>query len=382
MKSEILSDTVKIAQQVVYLRSAGHTIWDLGVGETLIPLHSVIRESLSNNSSAERFNYPPVTGLVTTIEAFIEYMRKRFSVNIKNQNCLITCGGKHASYLASKAFLNIDDNAMLCRPYWPSYSAQAKICNANTVLVQSNYEFKISVDELNKAYDKKCKLLYLNNAGNPSGSLYSKSELVEILEWAKNRNVIIVSDEVYLAIDYEQSNSPSLASLDPDLENSIIIQSCSKSFAMTGLRVGFVIANQQHIEMITALQSQTIGNTSALAQLIARDALLNYEVIEKSLTDELKLRRNLMANFLIKDFGWEGRKPATSLYYFLPISLFSQQINSSLELSNRLLNEAGVSVVPGSAFGQDDYVRLSFGAASQIIIEGMKKLCVWRAENG
>lgn len=376
-----MSDTVRIAQQVVKLRTAGQTIWDLGVGETLIPLHSTIKKSVSKYSSAERFNYSPVTGLAETIDAFIEYMFKRFEVSINEKNCLVTCGGKHGSYLASKLTLSPGDNALLCRPYWPSYSAQARICNANTILVPSNDSFKVSVDDLDKSYNKNCKLLYLNNANNPSGVLYSKSELIKLLAWARNHNVIILSDEVYLAIDYENNHSPSLATLDPNLDNSIIIQSCSKSFAMTGLRVGFVVASKQRINDITALQSQTIGNTSALAQLIAKDALLNYKVIEKALTDELKRRRNLMADFLFKSFSWKGKKPPTSLYYFLPISLFSKQIKTSLELSLRLLNEVGICVVPGSAFGQDNYVRLSFGAESETIRNGMQKLYLWRKEN-
>ena len=114
---------------------------------------------------------------------------------------------------------------MLCLPYWPSFSAHAKICHATPVLVKSDDKFKISLNDLDNAYDESCKLLYLNNAGNPSGVLYSESELLNILEWAKNHKVLILSDEVYLAIDYENKKSPSLASLDPNLENSIIIQS-------------------------------------------------------------------------------------------------------------------------------------------------------------
>ena len=381
MKSDILSDTVRISQEVANLRKQGHTILDLGVGETLVPLDQIIRKSLSNNSSAERFNYPPVTGLTDTIEAFCYYMRRRFSVSISSENSLITCGGKHASYLASRISLTKNDKAMLCRPYWPSFSAQAKICSATTVYVKSNDQFKISLSDLNDAYDEKCKLLYLNNAGNPSGALYSESELLNILQWAKDHNVLILSDEVYLAIDYEDTKSPSLATLDPDLEHSIIIQSCSKSFAMTGLRVGFLIANKNRIKQLTAMQSQTIGNTSALAQLAAKDALLNYEVIEKSLTKELKFRRDLMATHLMQKFKWKGAIPLTSLYYFLPISLFTNKPSSSLDLSVRLLKEAGVCVVPGSAFGEDKHLRLSFGASPDTIEKAMEDLYRWRSIN-
>jgi len=381
MKSDILSDTVRISQEVVKLRKQGHAILDLGVGETLVPLHSIIRNSLSDNSSAERFNYPPVTGLIDTIEAFCDYMRRRFSVSISNEHSLITCGGKHASYLASRISLTKNDKAMLCRPYWPSFSAQAKICSATPVYVKSNDQFKISLSDLNDAYDEKCKLLYLNNAGNPSGVLYSESELLNILQWAKDHNVLILSDEVYLAIDYEDTKSPSLGRLDPELEHSIIIQSCSKSFAMTGLRVGFLIANKNRIKQLTAMQSQTIGNTSALAQLAAKDALLNYKVIEKSLTKELKLRRDLMATHLMQKFKWKGAIPLTSLYYFLPISLFTNKPSSSLDLSVRLLKEAGVCVVPGSAFGEDKYVRLSFGASPDTIEKAMEDLYRWRSIN-
>lgn len=381
MKSDILSDTVKISQEVANLRKQGQTILDLGVGETLIPLDQIIRNSLNNNSLAERFNYPPVTGLTDTIEAFCYYMQERFKVLISAENCISTCGGKHASYLASRITLNKNDKAMLCLPYWPSFSAHAKICHATPVLVKSDDKFKISLNDLDNAYDESCKLLYLNNAGNPSGVLYSESELLNILEWAKNHKVLILSDEVYLAIDYENKKSPSLASLDPNLENSIIIQSCSKSFAMTGLRVGFVIANKQRIKQLTALQSQTIGNTSTLAQLVAKDALLNYKVIEKSLTNELKLRRNLMASYLIENFGWKGIVPLTSLYCFLPIKLFTNSISSSLNLSVRLLKEASVCVVPGSAFGEDNYIRLSFGARTETIRKAMEELCRWRNIN-
>lgn len=381
MSSGVLSDTVRIAQEVQRLRELGHKIWDLGVGETLIPLHSSIKQAMLKLSTADRFNYPPVAGLDVTRNALIEYMKSRFSADISMEQCLVTCGGKHASYLASKTFLKPGDRAMICRPFWPSYPVQAALCSANVAMVESDHEFKISPQTLEAAYDSSCKLIYFNNAANPSGTLYTKSELLEILDWANYRNVLIISDEVYLAIDYECKKSPSLAKLDPSLTQCIIVQSCSKSFAMTGLRVGFAIAEQSKIERMIAIQSQTIGNTSTLAQLLGAEALNNYKPIERSLTDEMKSRRDLFASLCESEMGWNLVKPSTALYYFLPVGRFSEKFSDSVALTDSLLNEAKVCVVPGVAFGQNDHIRLSFGAYPEVIEEAVFAIGRWKKSN-
>lgn len=381
MSSKVLSDTVRIAQQVQALREKGIKVWDLGVGETLIPLHGTIREALRSVVSNERFNYPPVAGLEVTRKALINYMKLRFAAELSSEQCLVTCGGKHASYLASKTFLKLGDRAMICRPYWPSYPVQARLCSADTVVVESNQEFKITPQLLQNAYDSSCKLLYFNNAGNPSGVLYEESELLEILDWANRRNVLIVSDEVYLAINYEGFQSPSLASLDRSLSQCVVIQSCSKSFAMTGLRVGFAIANTDRIDQMIAIQSQTIGNTSTLAQLIGAEALINYSLIEDSLTAEMKSRRNLVATLFEQNLGWKLDKPLTALYYFLPVQLFSESLQDSVTLTSSLLMDAKVCVVPGSAFGQSDHIRLSFGTYPEVIEGAVASIARWRVSN-
>lgn len=381
MSSGVLSDTVRIAQEVQRLRDLGHKIWDLGVGETLIPLHSSIKQAMLKLSTVDRFNYPPVAGLEATRIALVNYMKRRFSADITVDQCLVTCGGKHASYLASKTFLKPGDRAMICRPFWPSYPVQAILCSASTVMVESDDNFKISPQTLEAAYDVSCKLIYFNNAGNPSGSLYTESELLEILDWANRRNVLILSDEVYLAIDYDDKQSPSLAKLDTSLTHCVVVQSCSKSFAMTGLRVGFAVAQQSRIEQMIAIQSQTIGNTSTLAQLLGAEALNNYELIERSLTDEMKSRRDLFASLIDSELGLDLIKPSTALYYFLPVEIFSEKFSDSVALTDSLLNQAKVCVVPGIAFGQNDHIRLSFGAYPEVIENAVLAIGHWKKLN-
>ena len=205
--------------------------------------------------------------------------------------------------------------------------------------------------------------MILNNAANPTGAIYSYEEIKSILGWAQENNVLVISDEVYSGLVYDGKNYISCGSFPEHQDHVVVIQSCSKHFAMTGWRVGFVFALEEIIRVLTTLQSQSTTGTSSISQWAALAAFEHASEIIPYVREKMETRRNFLIKTLTKLFNYSFIPPASSLYVFVNMQQLGAQTKNSVQFCTELIEKHNIALVPGNAFGAEGYVRLSFGAA-------------------
>lgn len=381
------SATVTINGIAQKKKASGERVYNLSAGEPIVEKAYYFKEIskwvLQNNQT----NYPPVPGLQPLRDAAAEWMNNMYQTNFNAENILVTCGGKYGIYLALQALLDPNDEVIIMSPYWVSYPGMVELCGGKPVIIQTeeNNSWKAKPSDIQQACTPKTKLLIINNAANPTGILYSRQELKELLDVAKKNNLIVISDEVYSGIVYD-STFISAGSFPEYQENTIIIQSCSKNFAMTGWRVGFVFGPTEFIKIITKLQGQTITGTSIVSQWAALEALKNAEQIMKEIQQEMQERRNIFIDTFNNLFTQNLQKPEASFYSFLSLNVFNQNTKidttNSVNFCSKLLEQANIAIVPGIAFGKEGYVRFSYGAKPEELIEALNALKKYLSNQG
>jgi aspartate/methionine/tyrosine aminotransferase len=232
----------------------------------------------------------------------------------------------------------------------------------------------LDINILERQINSKTKIIMFNNATNPTGALYSEEEILAILKIAKRNNIVVISDEVYSSLVYDSNKFISMSSFVEYKDNVVIIQSCSKGFAMTGWRIGFVLANENIVNKVVMLQGQTTSGASTVGQWVALEAVINYKEITSLVKSEMQKRCDLF----FKKFNQISQKKIqpvkSSLYSFVSISTMTSRKVSSLEFCSEALDLYNVALVPGIAFGQEGYVRFSFGEKESEIEKALEML--------
>jgi aspartate aminotransferase len=288
----------------------------------------------------------------------------------------VTSGAKQAIYNALLATINPGDQVIIPTPYWASYPEMVKLCNAKPVFVNTNKDFRICLDSLSKAINKSTKAIILNSPNNPTGAVYPKKALQEIAKLATENKLWLISDEVYEKIIFDEEHV-SIASLGKDVkEQTITINGVSKSYSMTGYRIGYAAGPEQVIKAMQRVQSHTTSNAPSISQWAALEALRGPQESVQNMTKEFKKRRDVMFNELNTIKGFETVLPKGSFYMFPNIKKLLGKPNgsNSMTFCELLLIKAKVATVPGIAFGTDKHVRLSFAVSEQKILEATKRI--------
>jgi len=291
--------------------------------------------------------------------------------------------GRVALYAILKALgVGAGDEVILPSPYWVSYPEQVKLSGATPKIVETRGEdgFKINLQTLSNHITSKTKLLILNSPNNPTGAVYSKDELKAIAEIAIKNKIYIISDEIYEKIIYEVKHT-SIASLNQKIKNlTIVINGVSKTYSMTGWRIGYAVGREEIIKAMSNLQSHSTSNPTSFAQKGALEAISGPQDSVIEMRSEFKKRRDCMLKKLNQIPGISCTKPQGAFYLFPNISKLlgrsfnGGKIKSSLDLTDFLLREARVAVVPGFAFGAENYIRLSYATSMNNIIRGLDRL--------
>lgn len=373
------SATVALNALAQEKKQKGEIVWNLTVGEPVLSTSSLIEVAAFNAMRAGKTLYPPVQGIPELRTAVTTWMNENYFSQFQKENCLVTCGGKHGLLMVLQSLLEQGDEALILAPYWVSYPSLVELCGAKPVIVdtQEKEKWKVSSQNISAACTSKTKLLILNNGSNPTGVLYTQEEVRQILQVAKEKNIVVISDEVYSGLTYDKNVFVSASSFEEYKDNVVIIQSCSKHFAMTGWRVGFVFAPKEIIDACTMFQSQSTTGTSSISQWAALAAFENAKSIQAEICTEMEHRRNNLIENFKKYFGVSLPAPSAGLYIFLPLSLFGTKENSE-EFCRRVLEQANVVLVPGSAFGKEGYVRASFGGKVEEVegaLSQLSKMC-------
>ncbi len=360
------SPTMEVTSKARELKEAGNDIIGLGAGEPDFdtPIH--IKEAAIKAIKEGKTKYTAVDGIPELKEAIIEKFYKENNIVYKNSEVSVATGGKQVLYNAFQATVNKGDEVVIPIPYWVSYPDMVILAQGNPVFIETKKEnnFKLTIDMLEKVINEKTKWIVLNSPSNPTGSCYSKEELMKIGEFLKNyENILILSDDIYEKITYENFTFSTMAEVLPELKSRILtVNGVSKAFSMTGWRIGYAGGPEFLIKSMAKIQSQSTSNPTSISQYAALEALTSSNSFLNENNTVFLRRRNLILDLINKSKGLECNKPDGAFYIFPSceklIGLRTQEgkiINNSSDFSKYLLEEVGVAVVPGIAFGMENF---------------------------
>ncbi len=377
------SVTLAISAKASALKKAGENIINFSVGEPDFNTPENIQKAGIEAITSGITKYTPASGTPTLKEAICKKFEIDNSLIYKPSEIIISNGGKHSLYNALMAILNPGDEVIFSVPYWVSYPELVKIAGGKPVMIKTleEGEFKFSSKELEAHLTDKTKAIIINSPSNPTGAVYNKEELEDIADWAVKNNIFVISDELYEKLIYDGQEHISIASLNKDIKSlTITINGVSKAYAMTGWRIGYAAADEKIIKIMSNIQSHTTSNPSSISQYASVEALLGSQENLALMKVEFNKRRKTMAKLINSINGISCTIPKGAFYIMLNYSQLKGkriediEINTSTDFANLLLDKCKVAVVPGAAFGDGDYVRLSYATSLENIISGLNRV--------
>lgn len=377
------STTLAITAKAKKMKSEGINVISFGAGEPDFDTPQYIKDAAIDAINKGLTRYTPASGIMELKEAICDKLRNENGLEYTPAEIVISNGAKHSIYNALMAICNPGDEVIIPIPYWVSYPELVKLVDAVPVFIHTDEknQFKIDIDELRNKITTKTKAIILNSPSNPTGTVYTEDELFKIAEIAVENDLIVISDEIYEKLIYDGYKHISIASLNEDIkQRTIVINGMSKAYAMTGWRIGYTASNREIAALMANIQSHATSNPNTIAQYASVEALRgNQEEIE-IMRKEFEIRRNFMVDRINKISGLSCVKPVGAFYVMINISnikgkVFNgNKILTSLDFANLLLEEEKVAVIPGDAFGDDNYIRLSFATSLEQIKEGLDRI--------
>jgi aspartate aminotransferase len=372
------SATLAISAKAMDLRAQGRSIVSLSVGEPDFGTPAHIREAAKAALDEGFTRYTQVPGIPELREAVAGYFNGHYGTGATMEATMVTNGGKQALYNVMQAMLDPGDEVLIPGPYWVSYPAMVQLAGAQPVVVPSGAQrgFKIGPDALDAAWTPRTRMLLLNSPSNPTGVHYTAAELAALAEWAVARDVFIVADEIYDRLVYAPAQPVSLAPFwERHPERVAVVNGLSKSYAMTGWRVGFVLAHPDLIKAMTKIQGQSTSNVCSIAQKAAVAALAGPTDFMDTMCEAFARRRELAHSIVSSWPGVVCPRPDGAFYVFPDVSaLYTASMPDSTAMCTALLEEAGVAAVPGAAFGDDRCVRFSYALDDRTLAEALDKV--------
>jgi len=377
------SPTLAMDAKAKAMKAGGIDIVNFGVGEPDFDTPDNIKEAAMRAIREGFTKYTPVGGIEPLKDAIIEKLRSDNSLNYNRDEIIVSCGAKHSLYNIAQALFNAGDEILIPSPYWVSYPDQVLLNDATPVFVKTTEAdfFKAQPEVLKAHITEKTKALILNSPSNPTGLTYDRRSLEGIAELALKYNMYVVSDEIYEKLTYDGFEHVSIASIDHAVkEKTIVVNGLSKSYAMTGWRIGYAAGPKQIIQAMTNIQSQSTSNPTSISQKAAVEALTGPQDFIKSMRAEFEKRRTFLVQELNSIAGMSCLMPTGAFYAFPNTSgLYGKSFNhtvisSSSDLALYLLEAANVALVHGGAFGDDNHIRLSYATSIQEIKKGADRI--------
>ncbi|CCH49766.1 pyridoxal phosphate-dependent aminotransferase [Pseudodesulfovibrio piezophilus] len=371
------SATLAVNTKAQELKAQGREIISLAVGQ---PDYGT-PEHVCNAAKAaldEGFTkYTPVPGILELRTAVAEYYAKFYEAKACADNTIVSNGGKQVLFNLLMALVNPGDEVMIPAPYWVSYPAMVQLAEGKSVFVPTTAEenFLVTLDSLEEARTAKTTVLILNSPSNPTGCCYTQEQMESIAAWARKNNIFIISDEVYDRLVYAPATSVSLAKTWETYPDTIaIVGALSKSFCMTGWRVGYALAHEDLIKAMSKIQGQSTSNINSIAQKAALAGLSgSWDIVDEMKTSFV--RRRDIAYEIITGWGAQCPKPGGAFYLFPVLDQFyTEDAPDSASLCTKILEEAGVALVPGSAFGDDRCIRFSYAVDETTLRQALSRV--------
>ena len=374
------SCTIGISSKVKNMRESGIDVINLSIGEPdfNVPKKAIECGIKSLNENCTKYDLVP--GLTILREEICKKLSEENNCNYSPDEIVVSSGAKNAITNTLLAVTDPGDEVLIPKPYWVSYSEMTKLVNAIPVAIETSKEndFKLTADLLRKYITNKTKLLLLNNPSNPTGSVYTKEELIEIVNVCLEKNIYILADEIYERICYN-NEFVSIASLGDDVKDiTITVNGFAKSAAMTGLRLGYTASNKKIAKGMSAIQGHLVSHPSLTAQYIGYGALKYCKKDIDNMVDTYKNRRNLITSKLDKMKYVNYIYPNGAFYVFIDLSQVAKKYkyneSFSIEFCDEFLSKYKVAIVPGKAFGIDEYVRISYACSEEEFMDGLNRL--------
>jgi aspartate aminotransferase len=380
------SATLAVTAKAKQLKAEGHDVVSFGAGEPDFDTPAHIKAAAKDALDQGLTKYQPTPGSPEARQAVADYMNQRFGYAFAQDNVIISCGGKHALYLAFMCLIDPGDEVLLPSPYWVSYPQQAKLAGGSVRDIPAGAEqgFRISPEQLDQAISDQSKVLVLNSPSNPTGAMYSREELKAIGEVvAKHPNLVVFSDEIYERLVYDDNEFASFAAVNPQLADRVVTFNClSKTYSMTGWRVGFTIGPADLIKQMAAMQGQMTSNITSFCLPAIAAALEGEQDDVQQMRQQFEQRGHHIHNRLNLIKRINCPKPQGAFYVFPDVSQAAfgktdpsgKTIESAADFAASLLEHQQVAVVPGEDFGAPSHVRLSFATAMTQIDKGLDRL--------
>jgi aspartate aminotransferase len=364
--------TLSIDSKAKAMKAEGIDVCGFGAGEPDFDTPEHIKAAAMASLDAGFTKYTPSSGVPELRQAIADKFKADNGIDYKPSQIIVSCGAKHSCYNAILATCQPGDEVIIPAPYWLSYPEMVRLAGADPVFVQTREEngWKMTSDEFQDAMTPRTKMVIINSPGNPTGSMYTREELSAIVEVANDEEILIMSDEIYEKLIYDNAEHVSVASLPGAVGLTITINGFSKAYAMTGWRLGYLAAPEPIAKAIDAIQSHSTSNPCSFAQKGGLAALKGDQQAVSDMRDEFDMRRQYMCNRLANLAGVSLVKPQGAFYVLVNISNLSL---TSQNFSDRLLSKHHVAVVPGIAFGDDRTIRLSYATSMDVIKKGLDR---------
>jgi len=387
LKTLAPSSTLAVQAKARELRRRGVDVISFGAGEPDFDTPERIKQAAIQAMRRGQTKYTEVGGVPELRAAVCAKFKRDNGLAYEPADVLVSCGAKHTLFNLAVAMLNPGDEVLVPSPFWVSYPEQARLVGAVPVAVPTSETtgFDLDPGRLRAAVTPRTKVIVLNSPNNPTGAVFSPASLAAVAKLALERDLFVVSDECYEALTFEGRHA-SIAALGPEIKaRTLVVNTCSKAYAMTGWRIGFAAGPRELIAAMTDIQSQVTSNPSSIAQWAAVEALIGPQDEVAKMAGEFDRRRRLIVQRLNALPGVSCVMPRGAFYVFANVSrLFGRTwktaggttttLKSSLDVTAFLLEEARVAVVPGLDFGSDDHVRLSYATSDALITDGLARM--------
>jgi aspartate aminotransferase len=372
-----VSSTMKVAADADRLRREGADVVDFGAGEPDFPTPDNIKKAAVDALAANFTKYTPAGGTQELRQAICARHKTDFGTNYTVPECLVTVGGKHAIFNLTQALIDPGDEVVIPVPYWVTYKDVVNYAGGKCVFVETdeNTGFEVTASRIEPFLTPKTKLVIINSPSNPSGGVIPQNEFRKIFELTKKRGIYLMTDECYCHFLYDEK--PFSIAAEPGAKETILVAgSLSKTYAMTGWRIGFALAPAPIITAMMKLQSHSTSNPTSIAQKAAVEAMLGPQDSVPVMLAEYRRRRDFVIDRLRQIDGVSIVMPKGAFYAYPNVSIAfkSGKVKNSLDFAEQLLSKSHVAVVPGEAFGTSNHIRISYATSMHELERGLDRL--------
>ena len=371
------SPTLALAAKAKALAKAGKPVLDFTAGEQDFPTPEPIKQAGIRAIQANHTTYTPVAGIPELRAAIASTVNRQRSTAYQPSQTIVTCGTKHALFNVFQVLCQPGDEVMVLCPYWVSFPSLVQLSGATPIIVETSEEdgFVPEVDAVRARISDATKAIIVNSPSNPTGAVIPHEVLSAIARLARERNLIVVSDEIYDQLVYPPARHVSIVQAAPELiDQTIIVGGVSKTYSMTGWRIGYVAGPKNVIDAMSALQSHSTSNPTSISQHAALEAITGDQGEVQRMANEFERRRDALVGGLNRISGLSCLNPQGAFYAWCNVSRLGQ---SAETIASRWLDEINLAVVPGEGFGSSSHVRFSFATSLQVIDEALDRLKQW-----